>query len=111
MKTTITHFMIPILACLLILLSAGFSSGSSMPQRAIHIEERNQKAPLAKILPVLESRVGDRKLIERAKAKLTAMDDAEIRLVSSLCERMSRERGTPDADIAFLLVTALIVLS
>ncbi len=116
MKTMITNFIRPIIACALISLSATFSWGSSKavdraPHREINIHEMNQNAPMAKILPVLESKISDQKLLEKAKEKLAAMGDAEIRLIASLCERISGDRGTPDADIAFLLVTALIVLS
>ncbi|HXX56430.1 MAG TPA: hypothetical protein VEI96_00350 [Thermodesulfovibrionales bacterium] len=108
----------PIIACSLILLSAVYSWGSSttaegVPRQGtdLHSKELKKDSAMAKILPVLESRVGDQKLLERAKDKLALMDEAEIRLIASLCERISLDRGTPDADIAFLLVTALIVLS
>jgi hypothetical protein len=39
------------------------------------------------------------------------MNDEEIRLVTSLCDRMSETGETAGADFALLLVTAVIVLS
>jgi hypothetical protein len=39
------------------------------------------------------------------------MNDRDLQLISSLCDRISADRGTAGADIAFLLITALIVLS
>ena len=110
----------PIIIGSLILLSAAYSWGSSTAVDGVlrqgirlhdHNKELKQDSSMAKIMPVLESRVDDQKLLEKAKDKLAIMDEAEIRLIASLCERISLDRGTPDADIAFLLVTALIVLS
>jgi hypothetical protein len=66
---------------------------------------------MPKILPVLEEKIGDRKLIEKSKEKLRLMSDREIRLVSALCERIPAEESSVGGDIAFFLVTALIVLS
>lgn len=110
---TIINLIRAIIVCFLIFLSADLSWGSSAAveraPKGINFHEINNNAPIAKILPVLESRIGDQKLVEKAKDKLTAMNDADIHLIASLCERINR--GSHDADIAFLLVTALIVLS
>jgi hypothetical protein len=64
-----------------------------------------------KIIEVLESRIRRSHLSEKAVQKLNAMNDEEIRLVASLCDRISRAGDTAGADVALLLVTALIVLS
>jgi hypothetical protein len=64
-----------------------------------------------KIIEVLESRLKRGHLPEKAVQKLDAMNDEEIRLVASLCDRISHAGDKAGADVAFLLVTALIVLS
>jgi hypothetical protein len=40
-----------------------------------------------------------------------AMNDEEIRLLTSLCDRLSETDDTAGADFALLLATALIILS
>ncbi len=69
------------------------------------------KKEMPKILPVLKEKIGDRKVIEKSKEKICLMDDREIRLISALCERIPVEESSVSGDIAFFLVTALIVLS
>jgi len=66
---------------------------------------------MLKILPVLEEKIGDKNLLKKSKEKILAMDSRELRLVAALCEKISEEKQTVSSDIAFLLVTALIVLS
>jgi hypothetical protein len=64
-----------------------------------------------KILSVLAIRSSDGKVLGKAAEKLSAMNDRDLRLISSLCDRISADRGTAGADIAFSLITAMIVLS
>jgi hypothetical protein len=66
---------------------------------------------MLKILPVLELKIENKKLLEKSKEKILAMDDRELHLVVALCEKISDEQQAVSSDIAFLLVTALIVLS
>jgi len=67
---------------------------------------------MLKILPVLEEKIGNRKLLEKSKEKVLAMNSRELHLVAALCEKISDEKQqTVSSDIAFLLVSALIVLS
>lgn len=65
----------------------------------------------SKILSVLEIRNFDRKIIDKAAEKLSAMNNRDIQLISSLCDRISADDGAAGADIAFSLITAMIVLS
>ncbi len=65
----------------------------------------------ATILSVLETRIEDPRLLARTKDKLSVLQGREIRLIASLCDRISASEQTASADIAFSLVTALIVLS
>ena len=64
-----------------------------------------------RILAVLDDRIKDPEILAKAKEKLQTMPADEIRLVASLCDRVSAAKEAPRADIAFSLVTALIVLS
>ena len=66
---------------------------------------------ISKILYVLEIRSFDRKIIDKAAEKLFAMNKRDIQLISSLCDRISADGGAAGADIAFSLITAMIVLS
>lgn len=71
----------------------------------------NRKDDISKILSVLEKKTGDQKLGEKAKDKLPILSGEEIRLISSLCERISQDSYSAGADIAFLLITTLIIFS
>ena len=64
-----------------------------------------------KILSVLAIRSSGGKVLGKAAEKLSAMNDRDLRLISSLCDRIVADRGTAGADIAFSLITAMIVLS
>jgi hypothetical protein len=64
-----------------------------------------------KILSVLAIRSSDGKVLGKAAEKLSAMNNRDLRLISSLCDRISADDGTAGADIAFSLITAMIVLS
>lgn len=65
----------------------------------------------AKIMSVLEDRIEDPEVLAKTREKLHTLSDEEIRLVSSLCDRIATGERTARADIVFSLVTALIVLS
>ena len=64
-----------------------------------------------KILSVLENKMRDRKLLEKVRDKLNTLDDRQTRLIASLSDRIAYEEKTAGADIAFLLITVLIILS
>jgi len=70
-----------------------------------------QQVDRHKILSVLEDKVRDRKLLEKVKDKLDTLDDRRTRLIASLSDRIAHEEKTAGADIAFLLITILIILS
>lgn len=70
-----------------------------------------QKAAILKIILVLDHQRVDKKLLEKAKDKLLTLNERQILLISSLCEKISYDGQTTRTDIAFLLISALIVLS
>ncbi len=71
----------------------------------------NRRANVLKILSVLENKIEDQKLLEKAKEKLLTLSERQTRLMASLSERIAQEGDTTGGDIAFLLITALITLS
>jgi len=73
--------------------------------------ETNWGADRFKVLSVLENRMGDRKLIEKAEKKLLTLSGKKTHLIATLSERIANSEDTPGTDIAFLLIIALIVLS
>ncbi|MBE0555689.1 MAG: hypothetical protein IH628_00520 [Proteobacteria bacterium] len=99
------------LGCILSIASATASVGYQ-PAGAVtggYAEFRG--ADTVKILSVLAIRSTGGKVLGKAAQKLSAMNDRDLRLISSLCDRISADRGTAGADLAFSLITAMIVLS
>jgi hypothetical protein len=66
---------------------------------------------LTKIVSVLAIENSDQKMLDKATEKLAAMNTRDLHLISALCDRISANRGTPGAGIAFSLITAMIVFS
>jgi len=65
----------------------------------------------AKILSVLESRRLDKMILDKVEDKMSDMNERNLALMSSLCDRITENSGTPAADLAYSLLTTLIVLS
>lgn len=71
-----------------------------------------QSPDTMKILAALETRAGNsQRLLEKVGEKLAVLSEKDVRLIASLCERMPAEGRTAQSDIAFLLATALMILS
>ena len=70
-----------------------------------HEDERS------KIRSILEKKISDKQLLERINAKLFALSDEKIGLISSLCEPISHNSRSASANVAFLLITTLIIFS
>ncbi|HEY1266774.1 MAG TPA: hypothetical protein VGH16_05920 [Candidatus Binatia bacterium] len=64
-----------------------------------------------RILWVLEDRMQARDLHEKAKDKLSKLSPKQLRLLDSLAVRIIKNDHTTASDIAFLLITALIISS
>lgn len=97
--------------CAVLLTSWSPAHGAETAQKQAITPGPALNLEMLKILPVLEEKIGDKNLLKKSKEKILAMDSRELRLVAALCERISDEKQTVSSDIAFLLVTALIVLS
>ncbi len=71
----------------------------------------HRETEVMKILSVLEKRIGDQKLLEKAKGKLITLKNPEFDLITSLSGQINKDGERPGVEIAFLLITALIILS
>ena len=86
----------------------GSSAGTAASER---IRLTGLGPDIFKVLSVLERRTGDQRLLEKARYKLVEMSERRIRLAASLSERIIDEGPGAETDIAFLLLTTLIVFS
>jgi len=100
------------LLCILAIGGASVSLGYQ-PEGALHREhgEIISLEAISKILSVLEIRSSDRNILDKVAEKLSAMNKRDIQLIASLCDRISADGGAAGADIAFSLITAMIILS
>jgi hypothetical protein len=98
--------------CILSMGNASLSLGYQ-PASVIHNGYRDIIGldTISKILSILEIRSLDRKILDKAAEKLSVMNKRDIHLISSLCDRISMDGDTAGADIAFSLITAMIILS
>ncbi len=87
------------------------ATGMLEPKRAQLSPQLDRSEERHKILEVLEKKMGGKKLSKKAEDKLFTMNEDKARLIISLCDRITDEDRTVGAEIAYLLITALIVLS
>ncbi len=66
---------------------------------------------MAKILSVLEDRLGSQTVTEKVREKVLNLGDRRIRLIASLAEIITDDRQTAGADIGFFVITVLIIVS
>ncbi len=96
----------------LIFFSIPAARGDMKHFRADHqLWESKREADVNKIMVMMGRRIGDPKLLERTKEKLLTLKDSELALITSLSEQITKDRERPATEIAFLLITALIILS
>jgi hypothetical protein len=102
-----------VLLCFFIFGSASVSFASAPAGAAVSRSAGTGSSDAAKkmkILSVLEGRTRDRMVLDKAVDTLSTMEGSRLRLLSSLSDRISKDPGA-GADIAFSLMTVLIVLS
>ncbi len=107
----LTMFAVTLLTIILIGSAAIASASVDYARSCSLAEEARKRSDMSRILRVLETRMKDQKSLQRSRDKLVTLDSEQLRLLASLCERISREGDTAGADIAFSLVTAMIILS
>lgn len=64
----------------------------------------------SEILSLLGQRIDNQQIIHKAREKLQSLDEGQLRLIASLSERIMVNRSA-GADVAYLLLAALIILS
>jgi hypothetical protein len=69
----------------------------------------DRRAETAKILSALGRRVRDQGILRKTAHKLATLNDGQIRLIASLSDRVASGGGLA-ADVALLLLTALLIL-
>jgi len=80
----------------------------------LHQEQRspeNESRELNKIVWVLEGLAGNGQLPEKVIQKLRNMKKKDLGTVSSLCDRISESGDTARADVAYMLIMAMIFVS
>ncbi len=75
------------------------------------VEATRNNVDVARIVRILEGRIGSHRLPEQAKEKLGRMPEKDLRLVASLCNRLAAAHDRGGTDLALLLAAVLIVLS
>lgn len=81
-------------------------AGHEMHPGLVHVSGKDQ----ANVLSLLEKKIGDRQLLEKARGKLLSLDEEHTRLIASLSERITNDRSA-GADFAYLLIATLLILS
>jgi hypothetical protein len=87
------------------------ASGILQPKGVNPSYRMNRGGDPYKILEVLEKKMGGKKISEKVRDKLFTLNEAQTRLVVSLCDRIVDDGRTTGGDIAYFLITAMIVLS
>ncbi len=98
----------------LIAFGAGSPSAASTATGPAHVrssDRASESVERHKVLAAIGSRMTDERTLERMREKLDVLSGRRLRLAAALCDRVTRDEGSAGADVAFSLVTALIVLS
>jgi hypothetical protein len=106
----VIFFLFVVLLLLLWQSSGVFAASAGIPAET-HRAELSGRNDISKIMSVLERRKPDRRVLEKAACKMSDMNEGSLRMMSSLCDRIAADSGTPAADVAYSLLTALLVLS
>ncbi len=112
-RGTISFIAVNLLVLLLLL---GNTAGAiAVPRSAAEVHQSEpsggSEAGASKIVSILKSRGVEKKVLDKVADKMSDMPERQLHLMSTLCDRISASRGKPAADLAYSLLTALIVLS
>jgi hypothetical protein len=105
-------FFIPTLLLLFTIIGPGTvfgAIGSGQVAKPAGAFSRGEEISL--ILKVLENKMDHQKLPPKTLEKLFTLSDEQIGLIASLSGRIAENSQTMGAEVAFLLITALLVLS
>jgi hypothetical protein len=95
---------------LFVLFGSVSASLAAAPEGATLVRSASS-SDVVKILSVMESRTTDRSILDKAAGKLNAMEGRSLRILSKLSDRIAEDADAAGADIAFSLMTMMIVLS
>ena len=96
---------------LFVLFGSASASLAAAPEGAAFAGSVSSSSDIVKILSVMESRTTDRSVLDKAAGKLNAMEGRSLRILSKLSDRIAEDADAAGADIAFSLMTMMIVLS
>jgi len=88
---------------------SGFSGAQIASERRYSLIDRTSE--MFKVLSVVEKRVGDERLLKKIKDKLPALSDDRLQMIASLSEKIGADDHSAQTDIAFLILTTLIIFS
>ncbi len=111
MPKKIALFLLPLL---LIFFFAGPSTvfGAIGPMNAANFPvPPGRGEEISMILKVLEHKMGNQKIPQKALNKLLSLNEEQIGLIASLSQRIADNTQTVGADVAFLMITAILVWS
>jgi hypothetical protein len=99
----------------LVMLGTGVPSIAGPHADPPHVQAAGSASAAAaerrKVLMTLENRMSDENALKRIREKISELDGRRLRIAAALCSRIERDESSAGADIAFSLVTALIILS
>jgi hypothetical protein len=86
-----------------------FSGVHAAAERHYSLIDRSSE--MFKVLSVVEKRVGNERLLKKIRDKLPALSDDRLKMIASLSEKIDADDHSAQTDIAFLLLTTLIIFS
>jgi hypothetical protein len=92
----------------LLLIGAAAPSIAAVPAKPSAITASLERQRVA---AAVAGRAGDGKALAKVREKLAVLKGSKLRLAAALCDRIEPDEHSAAADIAFSIVTALIVLS
>jgi hypothetical protein len=97
---------------LILCAAPSFSSTAGPGVQGENVSKENRPRPeVPRILSVLESRAPDGEVSPKAREKLNGMSGRQVRLIASLSDLVSQDQNGTAADVAYLLMAVLIILS
>ena len=84
------------------------SFGASLGREAV---SPGQPSDMVRVFSLFETKIGDQRVLSRIRYKLSLLSEERLRTLASLSERIIREGREAQADVAFLLLTTLIIFS
>jgi hypothetical protein len=95
-----------------------FMGGASIANGRIESSKLNppsnvnhRDTDLPKIVSLLEDKVGSRKVTKKVKDKAFTLSDEQTRMIASLAELTANGAQAAGAELVFLVITILIIVS